>query len=114
MLDRDDLAVITEYVAASDAMHEMYGSTATCWGGIGGSAMTPHCSHICDNIKHRDAQERYHAAYAAVRAIIDEGDRITGRSILRGLPPEQPNIGDTCCGKCAGATCYVDQITGER
>lgn len=23
-----------------------------------------------------------------------------------------PNIGDTCCGKCLGSTCYVDQITG--
>lgn len=22
------------------------------------------------------------------------------------------NIGDTCCGKCAGASCYVDQVTG--
>ena len=26
----------------------------------------------------------------------------------------EPNIGDTCCGACPGATCYVDQITGER
>jgi hypothetical protein len=23
-----------------------------------------------------------------------------------------PNIGDTCCGKCPGDTCYVDQVTG--
>jgi len=22
------------------------------------------------------------------------------------------NIADTCCGKCPGGTCYVDQITG--
>lgn len=29
-------------------------------------------------------------------------------------PEPMPNIGDTCCGKCPGATCYVDQITGER
>lgn len=21
---------------------------------------------------------------------------------------------DTCCGRCPGATCYVDQMTGER
>ena len=27
-------------------------------------------------------------------------------------PDPLPNIGDTCCGKCPGATCYVDQITG--
>lgn len=25
-----------------------------------------------------------------------------------------PNIADTCCGKCEGATCYVDFLTGER
>lgn len=24
------------------------------------------------------------------------------------------NIGDTCCGKCPGASCYVDYLTGER
>lgn len=24
------------------------------------------------------------------------------------------NIGQTCCGKCEGATCYVDYLTGER
>lgn len=27
---------------------------------------------------------------------------------------EWPNFGDTCCGKCAGAGCYVDYMTGER
>lgn len=26
--------------------------------------------------------------------------------------PEPFSIGDTCCGKCPGGTCYVDQITG--
>lgn len=24
------------------------------------------------------------------------------------------SIGETCCGACPGATCYVDFITGER
>ena len=24
------------------------------------------------------------------------------------------NIADTCCGKCPGASCYVDFLTGER
>ena len=23
-----------------------------------------------------------------------------------------PRVEDTCCGKCSGNTCYVDQITG--
>jgi hypothetical protein len=25
---------------------------------------------------------------------------------------ENWSIGDTCCGKCPGDTCYVDQVTG--
>ena len=30
-----------------------------------------------------------------------------------GSAPELPtNIGDTCCGQCAGGSCYVDQVTG--
>lgn len=32
-----------------------------------------------------------------------------------GIPtaePEPYRIEDTCCGKCDGGTCYVDQITG--
>jgi hypothetical protein len=29
--------------------------------------------------------------------------------------PEWPRtIDQTCCGKCPGATCYVDYLTGER
>jgi hypothetical protein len=27
-------------------------------------------------------------------------------------PPEPYRIEDTCCGKCVGGTCYVDQVTG--
>lgn len=32
------------------------------------------------------------------------------------VPPQDDtfNIADTCCGKCSGATCYVDYLTGER
>jgi len=28
--------------------------------------------------------------------------------------PEPFTIEDTCCGRCPGATCYVDYLTGER
>lgn len=28
---------------------------------------------------------------------------------LNGPPP---SIGDTCCGRCPGGTCYVDMVTG--
>lgn len=29
-------------------------------------------------------------------------------------PLDPSNVGDTCCGKCPGDSCYVDYITGER
>ena len=31
---------------------------------------------------------------------------------LRGAENGAPSIGDTCCGKCSGGTCYVDGVTG--
>ena len=31
---------------------------------------------------------------------------------LRGAEKGAPSIGDTCCGKCPGGTCYVDGVTG--
>ena len=37
-------------VQAHRKLHETYGSTSVCHGGIGGQAMTPHCAEICDNI----------------------------------------------------------------
>ena len=36
-------------VQAHRKLHETYGSTSVCHGGIGGQAMTPHCAEICDN-----------------------------------------------------------------
>lgn len=44
-----------------------------------------------------------------------EPDEIPSRFIQPPLPkpePLLPRIEDTCCGKCAGGTCYVDQVTG--
>lgn len=32
-----------------------------------------------------------------------------GEDIAAGDPVQ---IADTCCGKCTGGTCYVDQVTG--
>jgi hypothetical protein len=35
------------------------------------------------------------------------------RKALPAAPDPEPfRIEDTCCGKCPGATCYVDQVTG--
>ncbi|AWY06019.1 hypothetical protein SEA_ROBSFEET_12 [Microbacterium phage RobsFeet] len=67
---------------------------------------------------------------AEIRRITDEADRRIEAGVVDDIvaalrakgwtciPPAEPdplpNIGDTCCGSCPGATCYVDQITGER
>ena len=41
---------LIDAVQAHRKLHETYGSTSVCHGGIGGWAMTPHCAEICDNI----------------------------------------------------------------
>ena len=41
---------LIDAVQAHRKLHETYGSTSVCHGGIGGQAMTPHCAEICDNI----------------------------------------------------------------
>jgi hypothetical protein len=43
---------------------------------------------------------------ALVSTVLDD----TAAAIEASMPPS--NIGDTCCGTCAGGTCYVDQVTG--
>ena len=37
---------------AEAALHVMYGSTATHFGGVGGQAMTLHCSVTCHDLMH--------------------------------------------------------------
>jgi hypothetical protein len=41
---------LIDAVQAHRKLHETYGSTSVCHGGIGGQVMTPHCAEICDNI----------------------------------------------------------------
>lgn len=37
----------------------------------------------------------------------------TGRAAVKETPDSpSESIADTCCGKCPGDTCYVDQVTG--
>lgn len=57
-----------------------------------------------------------------VRVLLETLDGLDVWLTKGGFPPKAwiaketidmptPNIGDTCCGKCAGGTCYVDQVT---
>lgn len=49
-----------------------------------------------------------HRAYVMASAATADGD-----PALAPIYEDEPfHIGDTCCGKCPGATCYVDQVTG--
>lgn len=70
LLDETDRA-LRMYVQADRDMHVTYGSTATCSGGAGGMAMTPHCAHICHNTAaHRKEERAYsNAALQALEAI---------------------------------------------
>lgn len=47
-------------IQAGRDMHPIYGSTATCKGGVGGQAMTQHCAVLCDNPKHDETKEAWH------------------------------------------------------
>lgn len=67
----DDLdRTLRSYVKADQAMHKVYGSTSVCYGGIGGSAMTEHCAHVCHNVSaHEKELDDYRNAYIAALEI---------------------------------------------
>lgn len=44
--------LLIEVLALDSAIHRTYANTTACWGGIGGQALTGHCSLECDNPKH--------------------------------------------------------------
>ena len=57
-------------------MHKVYGSTAVCWGGIGGAAMTSHCSWECDN------HQAHHDENGRLRFLLGEAYRIAKGAAL--------------------------------
>lgn len=50
------------FVSAELKIHGTLGSTATCYGGVGGQAITSHCSWLCHNPKHDADIEAYENA----------------------------------------------------
>lgn len=55
------LRLVQAAIQAHRDQHKIYGSTSTCSGGIGGAAMTQHCSIVCGYHERHDAEnEAWH------------------------------------------------------
>lgn len=55
-------------------VHRSYPSTAVCWGGIGGAAVTHHCSWECDNhVAHRETNGRLRTLLGEARRLSQGG-----------------------------------------
>jgi len=64
------------FMRAEQDMHRMYGSTAVCYGGIGGAAMTFHCTHSCQNpVAHEKEKNAYREALLTLRELIQRVDK---------------------------------------
>lgn len=65
--DRDSLVRLAqEAITAHRDLHKIYGSTATCGGGIGGAAMTQHCGVTCGYFERHEAdQDRWYSVESA-------------------------------------------------
>ena len=50
--------------------HPIYGSTAACGGGIGGSVMTAHCTVLCDSPKHDKVRDEFLKLRAEYDALV--------------------------------------------
>ena len=62
---------LRNYVTAEQRMHQTYGNTAACSGGVGGAALTAHCAHVCHNFKaHEKESEEWRTAILAVHEIL--------------------------------------------
>jgi hypothetical protein len=62
-------------IIAHRDLHPTYGSTAVCYGGVGGQAITAHCAELCHNPAHGGAKTAWEAIeaeyFAAIRAASD-------------------------------------------
>lgn len=65
--DRDALVRLTqEAISVHRDLHKIYGSTATCGGGLGGQTITQHCGVTCAyDERHQADQDRWYAVESA-------------------------------------------------
>lgn len=73
--EREDrlLGLMGEIVGVFGEIHRSYGSTAVCWGGIGGQAITTHCTWNCDNPTHDEVNTRLHRLLAEASRLAQGG-----------------------------------------
>ncbi len=72
LVDELDRA-LRNYITAEQHMHQTYGSTAACSGGIGGAALTAHCAHVCHNFPaHTDETAEWREAVLAAHEAIEK------------------------------------------
>lgn len=64
------LNLLGEIADVFNEVHKVYGSTTVCWGGIGGAAMTHHCSWECDN------HQAHHDTNSRLRFLLGEARRL--------------------------------------
>jgi len=58
-------------ILAYRELHHTYGSTTACRGGVGGQALTRHCSDVCHNPVHDPAKAEWEAVEAEYFTIIE-------------------------------------------
>lgn len=63
-----------------------------------------------ENAAYREMRERWIHTEDLLRATWAENARL--RKLIASPESDPPAFADTCCGKCPGDTCYVDQMTG--
>lgn len=64
--------LLIEVLALDSVIHRVYPNTAVCWGGVGGSMITGHCSLECDNPKHRDEKVAWRSLKSNIHKYLEE------------------------------------------
>ena len=64
--------LLVEVLALDATIHRTYPNTAVCWGGIGGSTVTDHCSLGCDNPKHGEVNKEWRILKSNIHKYLEE------------------------------------------
>lgn len=64
--------LLIEVLALDAAIHRTYANTTACWGGIGGQALTGHCSLECDNPKHGEVNKEWWILKSNIHKYLEE------------------------------------------
>lgn len=68
------VSLLGEIADTFNEVHKSYPNTAVCWGGIGGAAITHHCSWECDNYQaHSETNGRLRTLLGEARRLAQGG-----------------------------------------